>query len=89
MTTAYSSKDKKYCVHAAMSYSIVKMKKKEKHDEDNETRIMENLDICPECKGKIQEDSTIEYCAVCGLITRANTYYVAGVRTVLPYGLKI
>lgn len=76
-----------------MSYSIVKMKKKEnhtgKHDEDNETRITENLNICPECEGKIQEDSTIEYCTVCGLITRANTYYVAGVRTVLPYGLKI
>lgn len=59
---------------------------------DDEIEEYENLDKCPECKTLTivrSQDRSYEYCAKCGLITRASYNYQAGIRFDLPYGLLI
>ena len=58
--------------------------------EDEDDFEVENIEKCPECQTLtivLSEDKSYEYCAVCGLITRASSGYVAGHRIDLPYGI--
>ena len=59
---------------------------------DDEVEEIENIHKCPECKTltiKSSEDRSYEYCTKCGLITRASSDYVAGLKIDLPYGIII
>ena len=45
---------------------------------------------CPHCGEQITEDEWgEEYCPSCGLVTRSNYPYVAGIQFELPYGVKL
>lgn len=52
----------------------------------------ESLRYCPECGGEIEyssEDEDEAYCTRCGLVTSASIQYVAGIRIILPYGIRL
>ncbi len=50
----------------------------------------EHLWKCPECDEEIVEDEWGEqYCPSCGLVTRSNYPYVAGIQLEFPYGIKL
>lgn len=64
----------------------------EKGDIDTEVdiSILDDLEICPECKTRtiiFDEEKCEEYCINCGTITRASSKYVAGDLIELYYGL--
>lgn len=55
-------------------------------------RSKEPTGKCPECKSKtiiVDNDTCEEYCENCGLVTRNNYPYVAGIQHELYWGLKI
>ena len=52
----------------------------------------ESLKYCPECGGEVEystEDEDEAYCTECGLVTSGSYPYVAGIRIVFPYGIRL
>ena len=54
-------------------------------------RAQINFNECPECKKPVKHDEEhcLDYCTHCGLITRASTPYIAGIKIKYPYSILI
>ena len=50
--------------------------------------VKPQFDYCPECLGELDIDEDEVSCKECGLIVSCSSYYVAGQRIDLPYGLR-
>ena len=45
--------------------------------------------VCPECNHELTNDNEQLYCTHCGLVCMDSSYYTAGIKHNLPFGLKI